>query len=115
MLSLVPNVIPFKLDVTQSEDIIEAVKFVQNSMPEGKRSEESPYYPSVSTKSDRCYDPQGARLWGLVNNAGIHDGSYTEWCPMATYKRVADVNLWAVVELSKAFLPTLRQNGVSCV
>ena len=47
-------------------------------------------------------------LWGLVNNAGIMFSSPIEWTPVSTFKLLADVNLWGMVDVTKAFLPLLK-------
>ncbi|XP_043562591.1 estradiol 17-beta-dehydrogenase 2 [Chiloscyllium plagiosum] len=49
-------------------------------------------------------------LWALVNNAGILEFvADAELLPMSTYKRCMDVNFFGAVELTKMFLPLLRQ------
>ena len=50
----------------------------------------------------------GPGLWGLVNNAGIMFSSPIEWTPVGTFKLLADVNLWGMVDVTKAFLPLLK-------
>ena len=47
-------------------------------------------------------------LWGLVNNAGIMFSGPIEWTPVSTFKLLADVNLWGMVDVTKAFLPLLK-------
>ncbi|KAG8144139.1 hypothetical protein E2320_001251, partial [Naja naja] len=50
-------------------------------------------------------------LWAVINNAGIlgfiADG---ELLPMSSYKQCMDVNFFGPVEISKMFLPLLRQS-----
>ncbi|XP_048248481.1 retinol dehydrogenase 16-like [Haliotis rufescens] len=48
-------------------------------------------------------------LWTLVNNAGIMGKGDVEIQSMDTYKRIAEVNLFGVVRMCKAFLPLVRQ------
>ena len=32
-----------------------------------------------------------------------------EWLPLNNYKRCADVNLWGLIEVTKTFLPLVKQ------
>ena len=48
-------------------------------------------------------------LWGLVNNAGILETLPIEWTPLNTFKRIADVNLWGMIDVTKAFLPLVKK------
>ena len=48
-------------------------------------------------------------LWGLVNNAGILTVGPVEWLPLDAYKKVADVNLWGLVDVTKTFLPLIKK------
>ena len=50
-----------------------------------------------------------AGLWGLVNNAAILSFSPIEWTPVSTFKRLAEVNLWGMVDVTKAFLPLVKK------
>ena len=43
-----------------------------------------------------------------MNNAGIIFSSPIEWTPVSTFKRLADVNLWGMVDVTKTFLPLLK-------
>lgn len=49
-------------------------------------------------------------LWAVVNNAGVACSSEIEWCPMEVYKQMLDVNALGVVEVTKSFLPFLKQS-----
>lgn len=44
----------------------------------------------------------------MVNNAGLNAFGYVEWVPIATCKKVMDVNVWGAVRVIRAFLPLLR-------
>ncbi|XP_039197478.1 D-beta-hydroxybutyrate dehydrogenase, mitochondrial-like [Crotalus tigris] len=56
----------------------------------------------------RLEDPaQG--LWGLVNNAGIASFGDVEFTSVEKYQRVADINLWGTIRVTKAFLPLIRR------
>ena len=48
-------------------------------------------------------------LWGLVNNAGILKTLPIEWTPLDTFKRIADVNLWGMIDVTKTFLPLVKK------
>ncbi|EDO49744.1 predicted protein [Nematostella vectensis] len=52
--------------------------------------------------------PPGIGLWALANNAGYGACAPIEWYPLSHYKRMADVNLWGVVDVSKTFLPLVK-------
>jgi len=49
------------------------------------------------------------RLDALVNNAGVSGGGAAEDQPMEEVRRIFETNFFAVVEVTKAFLPILRQ------
>lgn len=49
-------------------------------------------------------------LWGLVNNAGISVPiGPAEWMQVEDYKKVLDVNLMGVIEVTLTFLPLLKK------
>ena len=50
-----------------------------------------------------------AGLWGLVNNAAILSFCPIEWTPVSTFKRLAEVNLWGMVDVTKTFLPLVKK------
>ncbi|RDD45811.1 Dehydrogenase/reductase SDR family member 9 [Trichoplax sp. H2] len=79
------KMIPFVLDVTNSEQIKNTVALVKKKLPDGKG------------------------LWGLVNNAGIADSGFIEWLPMETFRKVADVNLFGLIEVTCQFLPLIKK------
>lgn len=49
------------------------------------------------------------KLWGLVCNAGIGNSGAVDWISSSTFRRVLEVNLFGVVNVTKAFLPLLKQ------
>ncbi|XP_063162685.1 D-beta-hydroxybutyrate dehydrogenase, mitochondrial-like [Candoia aspera] len=75
-----------QLDVCCEEEVAQAVQFVKEHLEE---------------------PAQG--LWGLVNNAGIASFGDVEFTSMEKYKRVADINLWGTIRVTKAFLPLIRR------
>lgn len=80
-----PRLKTLRLDVTDSASIHRAVEAVRAEV--GERG-----------------------LWGLVNNAGrsIPIGP-TEWMQLEDFRKVLDVNLIGVIEVTLAFLPLLKK------
>ncbi|KAL9980790.1 hypothetical protein ACROYT_G009428 [Oculina patagonica] len=76
----------FQMDVTDSQQIKDIFEQVKNVLPAG----------------------QG--LWGLVNNAGIATFAPIEWAPLDNMKRMADVNLWGMIDVTKTFLPLIKKS-----
>ena len=50
----------------------------------------------------------GCTLRAIVNNAGIGTASLVDWTSLDEYRRIADVNLWGLIAVTRAFLPLLR-------
>lgn len=48
-------------------------------------------------------------LWAIVNNAGIGYPGPIEWQPVEEMKKTLEVNLWGMVNITKAFLPLLKR------
>ena len=46
----------------------------------------------------------------MVNNAGIYGHGEVELCSLEMFKRVADVNLYGMIRVTKAFLPLIRES-----
>ncbi|XP_040284257.1 D-beta-hydroxybutyrate dehydrogenase, mitochondrial-like [Bufo bufo] len=63
---------------------------------------------AVETVKKNLKEPDKG-LWGLVNNAGISTFGEVEFTSLDTYKKIADVNLWGTIRVTKAFLPLVRQ------
>ncbi|KAJ7365626.1 Retinol dehydrogenase 5 [Desmophyllum pertusum] len=76
----------FQMDVTDSQQIEDVHEQVKNMLPSGHG------------------------LWGLVNNAGIAIFGPVEWTPLDHIKRIADVNLWGVIDVTKTFLPLVKKS-----
>lgn len=66
---------------------------------------------ALSLKLLKCfwYSLSFLGLWGLVNNAGIHIQSPIDWQPLDNFKRIADVNLWGMIDVTKTFLPLVKK------
>jgi len=71
------------LDVTDAASIAAAVAAVSAASPTG--------------------------LWGLVNNAGLSLNGPLELLPVSQMRKVIDVNLIGLLEVTRAFLPLLRK------
>lgn len=76
------KIIPIILDVTNREHIHSAVQEIQNS---------------------------GFSLKALINNAGIVVAAPLELLPAEELKKQFDVNVFGLIEVTKAFLPSLRK------
>ena len=53
-------------------------------------------------------DP-GHSLWCVVNNAAINFMGDVEFCTMEMYRRIADVNMFGVVRVTKRFIGMVRK------
>lgn len=73
-----------QMDVTHSKEIQEAVEFVKESL-----------------------NPKQEFI--LINNAGIANGGPIEALSLSEWRNVFDVNLFAMVEMTRSFLPILRE------
>ena len=52
---------------------------------------------------------QGCRLEYFINNAGVALGGPVECVPISIYREVFEINYFALVRLSRAFIPDLKQ------
>ncbi|XP_078358700.1 retinol dehydrogenase 16-like isoform X1 [Oculina patagonica] len=75
----------FQLDVTNSQQIQDLYEQVKGLLPSGHG------------------------LWGLVNNAGVTLVGPIEWIPLEKFKRIADINLWGTIDVTKTFLPLVKK------
>lgn len=50
-----------------------------------------------------------ARLWAVINNAGIAPSGFLDWAPMNNIHKVMDVNYFGLVLVTKACLKFLKQ------
>lgn len=76
------RITPIALDVTSSASIAEAMRIVADS---------------------------GARLYGLVNNAGVSVTGPIEETPLDDWRRQFETNVFAVVAMTQAALPPMRE------
>ena len=84
-----PNVVPVLIDVTQPAQVAEAARAVRSEL--ARRG--------------------GAKLVGLVNNAGVGRSLPIEVHALADVRAVFDVNVFGVYAATQAFLPLLREAG----
>jgi NAD(P)-dependent dehydrogenase (short-subunit alcohol dehydrogenase family) len=77
------RIVPLILDVTDEKMIARAVK-------------------EVSAET-------GGELFGLMNNAGIGQGSAVELIPVNIVRKLFEVNVIAIFAVTRAFLPLLRK------
>ncbi|XP_071423004.1 D-beta-hydroxybutyrate dehydrogenase, mitochondrial-like isoform X3 [Pithys albifrons albifrons] len=75
-----------QMNVCSDQEVAEAMDFVKRTLKEPEKG-----------------------LWGLVNNAGISTFGEVEFASLDNYKKVAEVNLWGTVRVTKAFLPLIRR------
>jgi 11-cis-retinol dehydrogenase len=52
----------------------------------------------------------GKPLYALVNNAGVQDGMFLEGTPIEVYRRMMEINFFALVNITKKFLPLLKRS-----
>jgi len=72
-----------KMDVTKKEDIDRVVSKIAVECPAG--------------------------LFGLINNAGVGQGSLLEWAELDHYRFHMEVNFFAKVALTRACIPLLKE------
>ncbi|XP_071953891.1 D-beta-hydroxybutyrate dehydrogenase, mitochondrial-like isoform X1 [Antedon mediterranea] len=72
-------------DITSEESVLSAKETIQKSLPKGF-----------------C-------LWAIVNNAGVWTYGEIEITQMETIKRIAEVNVYGTIRVTKAFLPIIRR------
>ncbi|KAL3873538.1 hypothetical protein ACJMK2_036638 [Sinanodonta woodiana] len=73
------------LDVTRDDSVRAALEFVQQNLDE-------------------------TELWGVVNNAGIYMHGEVELSSIDAFKKCAEVNLYGLIRVTKAFLPLVRKS-----
>ncbi|MDU0478765.1 oxidoreductase [Staphylococcus chromogenes] len=78
------GIVPIELDVTSAESIQQAVTSVQE---------------------------QGGRIDVLINNAGYGEFGALEDVSLAAARKQFDVNVFGLVEMTKAVLPGMREQG----
>lgn len=77
---------PFRLDVTNTEDVRKALEFVKSKLPSGRG------------------------LWGVVNNAGISGrAGPIEWMRIEDYQDALNVNTLGIVDVTMTFLPLVKK------
>ena len=65
---------------------------------------------SIKEAADYIGQETDGHLFGLVNNAGIGRGGALEVTPMEEIIELMDVNVCGLLEVTKAFIPSLRKS-----
>jgi NAD(P)-dependent dehydrogenase (short-subunit alcohol dehydrogenase family) len=60
-------------------------------------------------KTEELARSRNARVWTVVNNAGIANSGCIDWVPSASCRKVMEVNFFALFEVTRAFLPLLKK------
>jgi short-subunit dehydrogenase len=47
----------------------------------------------------------------VINNAGVSRVGPLDWQTLEEMKKMADVNLWGLIDVTKTFLPLLKMSG----
>ena len=81
------NLHVIKMDVTDTKQVQSAYDYVKNNM-----------------KSEND-------LWAVINNAGVCRIGPLDWQSLEEIKKMADVNLWGLIDVTKTFLPLLKNSG----
>jgi len=63
---------------------------------------------SINDTADYIGQETNGELYGLVNNAGIGRGGALEVTPMDEIRKLMEVNLLGLMEVTQAFIPMLR-------
>ena len=72
-------------------------------------SKEGAYDLILNKVQEVLYSNPGARLWALVNNAGIAPVGFLDWTPVDTFRNAMEVNYFAPVGVTRAVLQLLKQ------
>lgn len=62
----------------------------------------------LTEKTRELAAASNAKVWAVVNNAGIADGGGADRISSALIRRVMEVNFFGVFEVTRAFLPLLK-------
>ena len=65
---------------------------------------------AVQDGMKRILEMTGGNLWTIVHNAGMVQPGFVEYQTMETFRRVMDVNYFAVVRLTQPFIQTLKRS-----
>jgi 3-hydroxybutyrate dehydrogenase len=67
------------------------------------------------TKVEALAKSHSARLWAVVNNAGVANSGNLDLVSSKACRQVMEVNFFALFEVTRAFLPLLKQTKDSRV
>lgn len=65
---------------------------------------------SIKDAANYIREQTNGNLYGLVNNAGIGRGGALEVTPMDEIRKLMDVNLLGLMEITQSFIPMLRKS-----
>jgi NAD(P)-dependent dehydrogenase (short-subunit alcohol dehydrogenase family) len=65
---------------------------------------------SINNAADYIRKETNGNLYGLVNNAGIGRGGALEVTPMDEIRKLMEVNLLGLMEVTQSFIPMLRKS-----
>ena len=66
-------------------------------------------------ETEKICQEHNAKLWAVINNAGIAIGGPLDWIDLDIYRRVMEVNFFGHVNITKHMLPLLKQTKHSRV
>jgi NAD(P)-dependent dehydrogenase (short-subunit alcohol dehydrogenase family) len=64
--------------------------------------------PQLQAAIENIKTATGGQLWAVVHNAGVVMPGFVEYQVLETYRRVMEVNCFAVVALTQALIPMLK-------
>lgn len=82
-----------KMDITKERDINQVYQRTQNMINQNPR----------------------ARMWCLINNAGMNVAAPIDWMSFDDFRRMAEVNYLGAVHMTKTFMPLLKATPSSRV
>jgi NAD(P)-dependent dehydrogenase (short-subunit alcohol dehydrogenase family) len=63
---------------------------------------------ALSAAAAQALSISQGRIWGVVHSAGLALPGFVDYQPMPFFRKVMEVNFFAVAALTRAFLPSLR-------
>ena len=96
-----------QLDVTNNDDVTEARKQLDKYLDEQNGNKQ---LICITKQKFFILERFSVILWALINNAGMGTFGDLEWVPISTYKKIADVNVFGMIDVTKGFLPLIRKS-----
>jgi len=66
---------------------------------------------SVLEACTQVNDICDGQLWGIVHNAGVAQPGFIEFLQLEHYRRMMDVNFYAIVDLTQRLIPSVKAAG----